>query len=132
MYAPINGSQINPKAKLYKKYTVDQETLINANVITYQLNNYVCRSTFAWVESTGYNEEDYQPIRGLVTRTASMTIKMSAPYFKRLGNFKIPDIGDIVQLNGEYWMVEDGIQKERHKTLKDLATYYLPLTRLML
>lgn len=165
MYAPINGSQNNPKAKLYKLFISDKEqakekveishkntddnskTSANAfelelfgsedeekektDIVNYQKNTYVCYHTFSWVEATGYGEEEYQPIKGLITHTASMTIKMNAPYFRRLGDARIPDHGDIVKLHGELWIIEDGIQRERLKSLKNLATYYLPLKRLM-
>lgn len=147
MYAPINGSQNNPRAKLYKHFTSSnpqftgetikielegEEVIVNRDdVVTYQKNTYVCHHTFPWVEATGCGEEDYQPIKGLITHTASMTIKMNAPYFKRLNDVKIPDHGDLVKLHDELWIIEDGIQRERHKTLKNLATYYLPLKRLM-
>ncbi len=131
IYAPINGSQNNPKAKLYKRFTTNQTATVDDDVVIYQNNNYVYHSSFAWVEATGTNEEDYQPIQGLITHTESLTIKMNAPYFRRLGDLKIPEHGDIVRLGGKLWIIEDGVQKERHKTLKDLATYYLPLKSLL-
>lgn len=131
IYAPINGSQINSKAKLYKRFTTDGSADVSGDSVVYQNNNYVYHASFAWVEATGCNEEDYQPLQGLITHTESITIKMNAPYFRRLGDLKIPEHGDIVRLHGKLWIIEDGVQKERHKTLKDLATYYLPLKSLL-
>ena len=147
MHAPIQGSQINPPAKLYKRFTYglntnlgDDEhitdvdgviTIQDENKIAYENNNYVCHFSFAWVEATDLQDSELQPLRGLIIESSNMTIKMNAPYIQKRGDVQKPENGDIVQIGDTYWIIQDGVQRYRHKTLRNLATVYLPLKQLM-
>lgn len=141
MHAPIQGSQLNPPAKLFKRFTFKQEheidydgkgLVVNSqDTITFENNRYVCHYSFAWVEATDLQESEIQPIRGLIVETANMTIKMNAPYIQRRGDVTKPETGDIVQIGSDFWVIQDGVQRTRHKTLRNLATVYLPLRQLI-
>lgn len=144
MHAPIQGSQLNPPAKLFKRFTFEKEVSLftsssnSQNVlkvddskIQYQQNNYVCYYEFAWVEATDMQDSETQPIKGLLIESSNMTIKTNTPYIQKRGDVKKPENGDIVKIGDTYWEIQDGVQRTRHKTLRNLATVYLPLKQLM-
>ena len=145
MHAPIQGSQLNPPAKLYKRFTFEVKTGTTAGYeynegsitinsedsITFENNRYVCHFSFAWVESTDIQESEMQPLRGLIVESSNMTIKMNAPYLQKKGDVQKPENGDIIQIGDTFWVVQDGVQRFRHKMMRNLATVYLPLKQLM-
>lgn len=143
---PINGSQINQPAKLYKKFTPTEnvtlnkeipseeeegETTIESRTIIVENNYYRTYASIAYVEATDRQEGEEQPLRGLPSHSASMTIKYNGAYKPKRGSVYECEADDILLIDGELWIVEDGIQRVRHKSLVNFATVYVPIRRLL-
>lgn len=146
IHAPIYGSQFNPPAKLYKRLTNDIPVRIDADkivqiefngrsvkvandgIITVQNNRYVFVDTFRWALAMDRQEEEYQPINGLLVQNGHMTIKFNSAYQTKANDLREPRVGDILSIGGELWIIESPIQRIRHRSLRNLATVILPLS----
>lgn len=128
---PIYGSQVNPRAKLYKRFTAELDVAIEpSKVITIEDNRYACRYNFAWVEADDMQQSDEQPLSGLPINAERMTIKFYGRWKPEKGAKDEPEIGDILEISGEYWIIEAGGQRARKKSLVNFATVFLPLRKL--
>lgn len=137
IYAPILGSQANPRAKLYKRLSGEVEITVQpttdaaiANVITIEDNRYATFSSIAWTEADDMVEGDEQPLDGLPVESARMTIKFHGRYMPRKGAKDEPEVGDVLQIGDDFWIVEAGCQRTRKKSLVNFATVFLPLRKL--
>jgi len=128
-HAPISGSQINPPAKLYKQFTPTETLTLNGKDIVYENNYYRSFCSFAWVDATDRQQTDEQPISGLVAHADYMTVKLNGTFKPKQGDLREPTHGDLVMIDGELWIIEDGIQRIRHKSLINFAAVYLPLRK---
>lgn len=131
IYAPILGSQANPRAKLYKRFTAELDVAIEpSKVITIEDNRYATFSSIAWTEADDMVEGDEQPLDGLPVESARMTIKFHGRYIPRKGAKDEPEVGDVLQIGDDFWIVEAGCQRTRKKSLVNFATVFLPLRKL--
>ena len=149
MHAPINGSTINLPAKLYKRFMVndglnmtpkDIEPLLcnskptsvsDIGVIQFEKNYYVYVRSFRYIESTDEQEGEFAPIEGLKARTAYKTIKYNGKYKVDPSCIDEPREGDILKLDGELWVIDEGIQRVRLKSMRNFATVFLPIQRVL-
>ena len=97
----------NERAKLYKRLTNDMPIEIrNGEKITVQDNRYVYIGKFRWIDATQKNENEYQPVDGLIEN------------------------GDMVVLDGELWTVDGETQIDYTYTPKKVQTYqYLEIKK---
>lgn len=129
--APIYGSQINPRAKLYKRFTAALDVTVSpTDTITIEDNRYACYYRFAWVEVDDMQQSDEQPLDGLPVNTERMTIKFHGRWKPERGAKDEPEIGDVLDIDGEYWIIEAGVQRVRKKSLINFATVFLPIRKL--
>ena len=131
MHAPIYGSQINLPAKLFKRFMPTESVTIGSQDIIYENQYYRSYCALRYVESTERQEGEEQPINGLVTRSGYMTIKYNGKYRFASGSLYEAEVGDLLLINKELWIVEDGVQRIRYKSLANLATVYLPLRKIL-
>lgn len=139
MHAPINGSTVNPKARLYKRFTVKEELESNNteepesnnNVIEFENNYYCTHFSFRFVDTTDRQEGEYDPIDGLHTPNGYMTIKYNGKYKAKPDSPYEPHGGDLLEIDGELWIIEEPIQKVRIKSLRNFATIYLSLRKVL-
>ena len=81
-----------------------------------------------WVETTSKEENDEQPIEGLLVPNTYVTI--------RTNSLKAFAVGDIIELPkssplGGLWVIQDGMTTDYTYTPKQVQTYqYLPLSSL--
>lgn len=127
---PIYGSQTNPPAKLYKRFTPTENFIIDNTVLVYQKNYYRTRYSFAWTEANDLQGGTEQPLGGLLVDSSYMTIKLYGKWKPIKGDPTEPELGDIVAINGESWIVED-IQRVRKKSMQNLAVVYLSIRKLL-
>lgn len=149
IYAPILGSQVNPRAKLHKRLSGNADATIRTeqtngtairnginsitvsnNVITIEDNRYAAYCSIAWTEADDMTEGDEQPLDGLPVESARMTIKFHGRYMPRKGAKDEPEVGDVLQIGDDFWIVEAGCQRTRKKSLVNFATVYLPIRKL--
>ena len=130
-HTPINGSQINIPAKLYKRFTPTETVTLDGTEIVYENNYYRSYASIPYIEATDKQQGDEQPLSGLVTGADYMTIKYNGTYKPRRGDLREPDHGDLLVIDKEMWVIEDTIQRVRVKSLVNFAVVYLPLRRLM-
>lgn len=130
-HTPINGSQINRPAKLYKRFTPTETMTLNGTEIVYENNYYRSYASIPYVEATDMQQGDEQPLNGLITGADYMTVKYNGTYKPKCGDLREPDHGDILSIDNELWIVEDGIQRIRHKSMINFATVYLPIRRVI-
>lgn len=130
---PINGSQVNSPAKLYKRFTGEVKVTAekSAEVITIEDNRYASYYSFAYIEADDMTQADEQPLDGLPVNSARMTVKFHGRWKPVPRGKDEPEEGDVLEINGEYWIIEAGIQRVRKKSLVDFATVFLPIRRLM-
>jgi len=102
-----------------------------SRTIIVENNYYRTYASIAYVEATDRQEGEEQPLRGLPSHSASMTIKYNGAYKPKRGSVYECEAGDILSIDGELWIVEDGIQRVRNKSLVNFATVYVPLRRLI-
>lgn len=119
----------HPKAKLFKRLTNDMPVeLKNGETITVEDNRYVFSGKLKWVETTSKEENDEQPIEGLLVPNTYVTI--------RTNSLKAFAVGDIIELPkssplGGLWVIQDGMTTDYAYTPKQVQTYqYLPLSSL--
>jgi hypothetical protein len=130
-HCPISGSQINPPAKLYKQFTPTETLTLDGKEIEYENNYYRAHASIAWVDATEVGQAEEQPIEGFNVHTEYLTIKYNGTFRPKLNDLKEPSHGDILVIDGEPWIIEDGIQRVRNKSLVNFATVYLPLRKLL-
>lgn len=113
----------NERAKLYKRLTNDMPIEIrNGEKITVQDNRYVYIGKFRWIDATQKNENEYQPVDGLIVPNGYATIKTNS-----LMKF---ENGDMVVLDGELWTVDGETQIDYTYTPKKVQTYqYLEIKK---
>lgn len=143
MHAPIYGSQINPPAKLFKRFTYDQTLKVPMGVksdselttdMVLELNAYKTFHSFMYVEASDYTEGTHQPLNGLLVPKGDLSIKFNGACFKRKiepCDPNYPETGDLVLMRGELWQISEGIIKSRFKSYADLAVFTLPLKKLL-
>lgn len=128
---PIYGSQINPPAKLYKRFTATLGVTVSpTDTITIEDNRYASYYSFAWVEVDDMQQSDEQPLDGLPINAERMTIKFHGRWKPEKGAKDEPEVGDILEISSEYWIIEAGGQRARKKSLFNFATVFLPLRKL--
>lgn len=121
-------SSPHPRAKLYKRYTGNQSVNVQGETITVQSNRYVLSGRFKWVEETPKENNDEEPIRGLLVENEYLTIKTTS-----LLEFAV---GDIIELPKSSpfagrWIVQSGKAIDHVCTPKPLQTFqHLPLSSL--
>jgi hypothetical protein len=139
-HCPISGSQINGPAKLFKQFTPTETLTLDRPIsaggwfereIRQENNYYRACASIAWVDATERGQSDEQPISGLTAHTGYMTIKYNGTYQPQLNDPKEPEHGDILEIDGERWIIEDGVQRVRNKSLINFAVVYLPLRKLL-
>lgn len=131
-HAPIYGSQFHPPAKLYKRFTPTENFVLGDNELAYQNNYYRTHFEFRWTEADDLQGGIEQPISGLVNNNSYMTIKFHGRWKPLKGDITEPDAGDIISIDGELWIVEEsGSQRVHKKSIRDFATIYLPLKKLL-
>lgn len=137
MHAPINGSTVNPKAKLYKRFTVTEKSKLtngeerDNGVITFENNYYSTQFAFRFVDTTDRQEGEYDPISGLHTPNGYMTIKYNGKFKSNPESPCEPHGGDLLEIDGELWIIEEPIQRVRIKSLRNFATVYLSLRKVL-
>lgn len=153
MHAPIHGSIINPRARLYKRITVATELSIpsasgaglaadkpadgNAplkvtvkDIIRCENNYYrYAGFSFPFVEASDREDEEYSPLTGLQLPGGSMTIKFNGRYRPDPSDPCDPQEGDVLDIGGELWMIEGAVQRARIKSLRGRAVVYLTLRK---
>ena len=131
-HAPINGSQINTPAKLYKRFTTSENITLDGTVIAYENNYYrFLGCAFAWVDADDMQTGEEQPIRGVLAHSDRMTIKFYGRWKSKPSAGDEPEAGDILFIGGERWIIEDGVQRARKKSLVDFAVVFLPIRKLL-
>lgn len=131
MHAPIHGSQINPPAKLYKRFTPTETVSSDGTEITVENNRYRTFCSLRYVEATDRQDGEEQPINGLVSRSGYMTVKYNGKYKPEKDSPYEAETGDVLEIEEELWIVEDDVQRVRVKSLKNFATVYLPLKKIL-
>ncbi len=147
--APIYDSQFNNPAKLYKRLTndvpikvedgkiiqvtINKKTFIvgDNGIITVQDNRYVLTGSLQWVDATDKQDGEYQPIDGLIVRNEYMTIKFNGLYRCNPQSLSEPQVGDLLKIDSELWIIESPIQRVRHRAMRNMATVYLQLRKVM-
>ena len=114
---------------VYKRYTAESSLNLNNNKITYEKNNYVdigVAVQFKPVEDTSNAIE--QPLKGLMTSNNYITVETTDSYYcdKKKDYICTVDIGDIVQVLGQLWIVTSLKESNRYAP-KKLSFYYLEL-----
>ena len=140
MHAPI--SIINPKAKLYKRFTPERAyeltkpnaestqepaDIDNTREIVYEDNIYRTFFSFRFEEADDQTDED-EDSDGIVAKGSHKTIKYNGKYKVKKNSPCEPDGGDIVAISGELWQVKS-VQRIKHKSLINFATVYLTLEK---
>lgn len=117
------------KARLFKRYTGEIPVeLKDSETMTVEDNRYVFSGKLKWVETTSKEENDEQPIEGLLVPNTYVTI--------RTNSLKAFAVGDIIELPkssplGGLWVIQDGMTTDYTYTPKQVQTYqYLPLSSL--
>ena len=117
------------KARLFKRYTGEIPVeLKDSETMTVEDNRYVFSGKLKWVETTSKEENDEQPIEGLLVPNTYFTI--------RTNSLKAFAVGDIIELPkssplGGLWVIQDGMTTDYAYTPKQVQTYqYLPLSSL--
>ena len=117
------------KARLFKRYTGEIPVeLKDSETMTVEDNRYVFSGKLKWVETTSKEENDEQPIEGLLVPNTYVTI--------RTNSLKAFAVGDIIELPkssplGGLWVIQDGMTTDYAYTPKQVQTYqYLPLSSL--
>ena len=117
------------KARLFKRYTGEIPVeLKDSETMTVEDNRYVFSGKLKWVETTSKEENDEQPIEGLLVPNTYVTI--------RTNSLKAFAVGDIIELPkssplGGIWVIQDGMTTDYAYTPKQVQTYqYLPLSSL--
>ena len=151
MHAPINGSTINSPAKLYKRFTVEDRVnmtpdkiapakiapvfevkkMPDTDVIRFENIYYAYVRSFRYIESTDEQEGEFSPIEGLKAHTAYKTVKYTGKYKVAPDSTDEPQEGDLLKLDEEVWMIDEDIQRVRIKSMRNLATVFLPLKRVL-
>ena len=115
------------KARLFKRYTGEIPVeLKDSETMTVEDNRYVFSGKLKWVETTSKEENDEQPIEGLLVPNTYVTI--------RTNSLKAFAVGDIIELPkssplGGLWVIQDGMTTDYAYTPKQVQTYqYLPLS----
>jgi hypothetical protein len=130
--APIYGSQINTPAKLYKRFTGKLPVeLKDGEVITTEDNRYVCYFRFAWVDADDMQSTEQPGSGGAILHTYDLSIKFYGRWKPKEGSVDEPEAGDILQIDNEFWIIEEGVQRARKKSLVNFATVFLPLRKLI-
>ncbi len=143
--APIYESQFNDPAKLYKRFTNDMEIRLNTSaaekksgdktisvpddVVVIQDNRYVQTGSLQWADATDRQDGEYQPINGLIVKNEYKTIKYNGPYRSDSHSLIEPQVGDILKIDDEFWIIESPIQRVRNRSMRNLATVYLQLQK---
>lgn len=117
------------KARLFKRYTGEIPVeLKDSETITVEDNRYVFSGKLTWIEATSKEENDEQPIGGLLVPNTYVTI--------RTNSLKAFAVGDIIELPkssrlGGLWVIQDGMTTDYTYTPKQVQTYQnLPLSSL--
>lgn len=117
------------KARLFKRCTGEIPVeLKDSETMTVEDNRYVFSGKLKWVETTSKEENDEQPIEGLLVPNTYVTI--------RTNSLKAFAVGDIIELPkssplGGLWVIQDGMTTDYTYTPKQVQTYqYLPLSSL--
>lgn len=117
------------KARLFKRYTGEIPVeLKDSETMTVEDNRYVFSGKLKWVETTSKEENNEQPIEGLLVPNTYVTI--------RTNSLKAFAVGDIIELPkssplGGLWVIQDGMTTDYAYTPKQVQTYqYLPLSSL--
>lgn len=117
------------KARLFKRYTGEIPVeLKDSETMTVEDNRYVFSGKLKWIETTSKEENDEQPIEGLLVPNTYVTI--------RTNSLKAFAVGDIIELPkssplGGLWVIQDGMTTDYAYTPKQVQTYqYLPLSSL--
>lgn len=117
------------RAKHFKRYTGELPVeLKDSETITVEDNRYVLNGKLKWAETTSKEENDEQPLDGLLVPNTYVTI--------RTNSLKTFAVGDIIELPkssplGGLWIIQDGMTTDYTYTPKQVQTYqYLPLSSL--
>lgn len=144
MHAPIYGSQRNPPAKLYKRFTYDMALKTPASAVTnadltidivIEMNAYKTFHGFRWVEVSDKSEGTSQPLSGLLAPSGDWSIKFNGAYMKKTWltpcDVSYPETGDLVVIEKELWQIGEGVTRSKYKSMKDLAVFTLPLKKIL-
>lgn len=137
MHAPI--SIINPKARLYKRFTPalmqiygntgsEKETPASREII-YEKNLYRTFFSFRYEEVNDRTEND-ETSDGVISTDSSMTIKYNGKFNYHKRSPYEPEVSDLIAIQKEIWRIE-GVQRIKKKTLNNFATIYLTLSRIL-
>lgn len=112
---------------VYKRYTGECTCNSKNNTITYEKNNYVdigVAVQFKAVEETTRGIE--QPLKGLMTTGNTITLETTDSYYcdRKKDYVCTVDIGDIVEVLGQLWIVTSLKENTRYAP-KKLSFYYL-------
>lgn len=152
IHAPIYGSIINQPAKLYKRFTTEETITLEKKTkstehqqsrmipppetfepvkgrISYENNYYHTHCNIRYVETSEKTEGQSQIIDGLVSKSFDMTIKFNGQYKPIAGSPYEPEIGDLLAIDNELWIIEEGILRKRNASLINFAVIYLPLRK---
>ncbi len=117
------------RAKHFKRYTGELPVeLKDSETITVEDNRYALNGKLKWIETTSKEENDEQPLGGLLVPNTYVTI--------RTNSLKTFAVGDIIELPkssplGGLWIIQDGMTTDYTYTPKQVQTYqYLPLSSL--
>lgn len=130
-HCPISGSQVNKPAKLFKRFTPTERFEIGETDIEIENNYYRHYHSFAWVEADDMQTSDDRPLGGLIAHTDRLNIKLNGRWKAVRNGRDEPEEGDILELDGSYWIIEDGCQRTRKKSLNNFAVIYLPIKKLL-
>ena len=114
---------------VYKRYTGEQQVEAKNNTITYEKNNYVdigVAVQFKPVEEATRTVE--QSLKGLMTSNNYITVETTDSYYcdRKKDYICTVDIGDIIQVLGQLWIITSLKENIRYAP-KKLSFYYLEL-----
>ncbi len=137
MHAPI--SIINPKARLYKRFTPELSYYFNASLsvngkaankeIIYEKNRYRNFFSFRYEEADDKTESD-EATDGIIAGGSSMAIKYNGKYKRAKRSVDEPESGDLIAIGDEFWKIES-VQRIKKKTLNNFATIYLTINKIL-
>lgn len=128
IHAPIHGSQLNLRAKLFKRFTATEEQPDTANMIKQSGEYYKTFWSFAYVEAADLDENGFISQKGMLVDDTILTIKLNWRLIPKFAAVDEPEAEDLVFVRGELWAIT-AVRRKRLGMLKDMAVLYLSLKR---